>query len=163
MSLEQPYSKGPRQMYDFNEPKIPSVFRLSVSAVKGEKKQNVSRVTVTLEGIEGDAHAGTIRAISLLPYESFEKLAYYELYLNPGDFGENITTIGVDFKELSVGTKMALGETVIIEVVQIGKDCRNDCMIKQTVGDCIMPREGLFAKVIAGGELNEGDSIRIIE
>lgn len=150
-------------MCDLNRSKIPSVFRLSVSAAKGMKKQNVKRVTVTLKGIEGDAHAGTIRAISLLPYESFGKLAHHGLNLSPGDFGENITTLGMDCKELCVGTKMALGDTVVIEVVQIGKDCHNDCMIKQTVGDCIMPREGLFARVIAGGELNEGDSIRIIE
>ena len=150
-------------MCNLNKSKIPSVFRLSVSAAKGMKKQNVRRVTVTLKGIEGDAHAGTIRAISLLPYESFGKLAHHRLNLSPGDFGENITTLGMDCKELCVGTKMALGDTVVIEVVQIGKDCHNDCMIKQTVGDCIMPREGLFARVIAGGELNEGDSIRIIE
>ncbi|MEW5995114.1 MAG: MOSC domain-containing protein, partial [Candidatus Zixiibacteriota bacterium] len=121
-------------MHNFDDPGIPSVYRLSVSAAKGMKKQNVSRVTVTPDGIEGDAHAGTLRAISLLPYESFEKLAHHELHLNPGDFGENITTIGVDFKDLSVGTRMTLGDTVIIEVIQIGKDCHNDCTIKQTVG-----------------------------
>lgn len=144
-------------------PKRPFVFRLSVSAVKGEKKGNVRSVTVTSEGIKGDAHAGSARALSLLPYESFEILTNDKFKVNPGDFGENVTTLGVDFSVLRVGTRMLLGETVVLEVVQVGKDCHNGCEIKQTLGDCIMPREGLFASVITGGELKEGDSIRIIE
>lgn len=141
----------------------PQVLRLSVSAIKGEKKENVRSVTVTEDGIAGDAHTGTARAISLLPYESFSSLTHPELTINPGDFGENITTFGVDFNKLRIGTRLALGSAVVIEVVQVGKDCHNGCVIKQTVGDCIMPREGLFAKVIAGGKLSEGDPIRIIE
>jgi len=151
------------QSDEYRKSKIPSVFRLSVSAVKGKKRQNVGRVTVTLEGIEGDAHADTIRALSLLPYESYEMLMYNGLNVNPGDFGENITTLCMDFEELSVGTKMALGDTVVIEVVQVGKDCHNDCVMKRTVGDCLVPCGALFARVITGGELNEGDSIRIIK
>ncbi len=141
----------------------PVVFRLSVSSVKGEKKENVKRVTVTADGIEGDAHAGSSRALSLLPFESFEKLSNDKVMIRPGDFGENITTVGLNFGALQVGMKMALGDTVVIEVVQVGKECHNGCFIKQTVGDCIMPREGLFARVIATGELRAGDSIRIIE
>lgn len=140
-----------------------SVFRLSTGAEKGEKKENVSSVRVTPEGFEGDAHAGGFRALSLLPYESFEKIARHGLSVNPGDFGENITTVGIDFGVLKIGTRIALGESVVIEIVQVGKDCHNECGIKRTLGDCIMPREGLFARVIAEGELNEGDLIRIIE
>lgn len=141
----------------------PLVFRLSVSAVKGEKKENVESVTVTGDGIEGDAHVGTTRAISLLPYESFAKLAHGGLVINPGDFGENITTRGMDFSQLTVGSRLGLGDAVVIEVVQVGKVCHNGCVIEETVGDCIMPREGLFARVITGGRLNEGDPIRIID
>ena len=141
----------------------PSVFRLSVSAVKGEKKQNVKSVTITGDGIEGDAHVGTARAISLLPFERFASLAHPDLAINPGDFGENVTTVGLDFKKLTTGTRLGLGSAVVIEVVQVGKDCHNGCAIKEMVGDCIMPREGLFARVITGGKLSEGDPIRIIE
>jgi MOSC domain-containing protein YiiM len=141
----------------------PSILRLSVSAVKGAKKQNVSQVTVTLKGIEGDAHAGDVRALSLLPYESFKELTGQGLNVNPGDFGENITTLGLDCRELKVGSRIILGETVVIEVVQLGKECHNECNIKQALGECIMPREGLFARVIAGGRLKEGDSVKIIE
>jgi MOSC domain-containing protein YiiM len=142
---------------------IPSIFRLSVSALKGEKKQNVSQVTVTLQGIEGDAHAGDTRPLSLLPFESFEKLTGQGLDINPGDFGENITTLGLDCRELKVGSRLRLGEAVVIEVVQLGKECHDECSIKQALGDCIMPREGLFAMVITGGTLKEGDSVKIIE
>ncbi|UCE25903.1 MAG: MOSC domain-containing protein [Candidatus Zixiibacteriota bacterium] len=136
---------------------------MSVSGVKCEKKENVKSVTVTAEGIKGDAHLGSSRALSLLPFESFDKLSNDKLMIRPGDFGENITTIGLDFGALRVGTKIALGDKVVLEVVQVGKECHDGCFIKQTVGDCIMPREGLFARVIMAGELKEGDSIRIIE
>ncbi len=140
-----------------------SIFRLSVSHEKGTKKTNVPGVMVTLQGIDGDAHAGTARAISLLPYESFRKLTTEGMDLHPGDFGENITTVGMDFENIGVGTKLALGDTVILKIVQVGKDCHHGCIIRETVGDCIMPREGLFARVIKGGVLAEGDMIRIIE
>jgi molybdopterin adenylyltransferase len=140
-----------------------SVFRLSISRVKGTKKRNVTSVTVTSQGIEGDAHAGTVRPVSLLPFESFRKLANNGLELHPGDFGENITTVGIDCRDIGVGTKLALGDAVILEIVQIGKECHDSCIIKDTTGNCIMPREGLFAKVIRGGVLTEGDVIRIVE
>jgi molybdopterin adenylyltransferase len=139
------------------------ISRLSVSHEKGTKKSNVPSVTVTLRGIEGDAHAGTVRAVSLLPYESFRKLATDGMDLHPGDFGENITTVGLDYENIDVGTRLALGDDVILEIVQIGKECHDGCIIKDTAGDCIMPREGLFARVINGGVLSEGDIIRIID
>jgi len=141
----------------------PSIFRLSVSATKGGKKKNVKNVAVTLNGFDGDAHSGTSRALSLLPCESIEAIKTDAFDIQPGDFGENITTLGVDFSVLDKGTKMALGDSVIIEIIQIGKDCHHGCEIKQTLGDCIMPQQGLFARVLAEGELSEGDPIRIIE
>lgn len=140
-----------------------SVHRLSISSRKGEKKQNVEKVVINSGGIEGDVHAGSFRAVSLLPFESFQKLDHPDLTIHPGDFAENITTTGLDFRNLIIGSRIALGENVTLEIVQIGKKCHNGCIIRETVGDCIMPREGLFAKVLTGGELKTGDSIKIIE
>ncbi len=143
--------------------KTGSIFRLSISHQKGTKKTNVPSVTVTMRGIDGDAHAGSVRAISLLPYESFGKLAAGDMDLHPGDFGENITTVGMNFGNIGVGTRLALGDDVVLEIVQVGKECHDGCIIRDTTGDCIMPREGLFARVIKGGMLTEGDMIRSIE
>ena len=113
-------------------------------------------------GIEGDAHAGSPRPVSLLPYESFGKLDQSRLRINPGDFAENITTVGLDFGELSLGGRITIGGEVILKVIQIGKECHTGCAIKQIVGDCIMPREGVFADVIKGGTIREGDPIRVL-
>jgi MOSC domain-containing protein YiiM len=140
------------------------IYKLSISTHTGEKKENVPSVKVVIEkGIEGDAHFGSGRPISLLPYESFSKLDQSEIRIDPGDFAENITTEGVDFSKLDIGSKIALGDTVILEVMQIGKECHNDCVIRQTVGDCIMPREGVFAKPLKGGMLREGDPVKIFQ
>lgn len=142
---------------------ISSIYRLSISAVKGEKKKNVKFVNILPSiGIEGDAHAGSARPVSLLPFESFSKLENSELKINPGDFAENITTVGLNFGKIIVGTRITLGDSVILEVIQIGKECHNGCVIKQTVGDCIMPREGVFANVIEGGILREGDPVKVL-
>lgn len=141
----------------------PSIYRLSISAVKGEKKRNVKSVTVLPSiGIEGDAHAGSTRPVSLLPLESFSKLENSELKINPGDFAENITTVGVNFENTVIGTRIALGDGVVLKVIRIGKECHNSCVIKQTVGDCVMPREGVFADVIEGGILREGDTVKVL-
>ena len=141
----------------------PSVYRLSISEVKGEKKKNVKTVNVLPSiGILGDAHAGSSRPVSLLPLESFSKLENSKLTINPGDFAENITTVGVEFNNITIGTKISLGESVILKIIQIGKECHNSCVIKRTVGDCIMPREGVFADVIEGGILWEGDPVKIL-
>ena len=140
------------------------IFKLSISSKKGEKKKNVPQVKlIESGGIEGDAHFGSVRQISLLPFESFSKLVNDTLEINPGDFAENITTIGLDFSRIVVGSGIALGNSVILKVTQIGKECHNGCVIKRTVGDCIMPREGVFADVITGGVLCEGDPVKKIE
>jgi len=154
-----------RQLPEFDGLKrqFGSIFRLSISHQKGTRKTNVPRVTVTIRGIDGDAHAGSARAVSLLPHESFGKLAMGDIDLHPGDFGENITTVGINFDNIGVGTRLALGDDVILEIIQIGKECHDGCIIRDTAGDCIMPREGLFARVVKGGMLSEGDTIGIIE
>ncbi len=143
--------------------KNPRIFRLSVSEEKGNKKENVPSVNIIEgRGIEGDAHCGSERPVSLLPFESFEQMKNDSFEINPGDFAENITTVGLDFSQLKIGARIALGETVILEITQIGKECHNGCIIKQTVGDCIMPRQGLFASPLTGGVLREGDPVKIL-
>ncbi len=140
------------------------VYRISISPAKGQKKENVrSAVIITGRGIEGDAHSDSVRPLSLLPLESFGKLRHPKLEVNPGDFAENITTIGLDFSNIRIGSRLVLGETIEIEITQIGKECHNGCIIRELAGDCIMPREGIFARVISGGHLKEGDPIRVVK
>ena len=144
--------------------KYAAILCLSVSSDKGQKKRNVKSVEVIGSGgIEGDIHADTDRPISLLPYESFAKMSSPDRKIKPGDFAENITTTGLDFNGIDTGSKIALGDEVILEVIQIGKECHNSCYIKQDVGDCIMPGEGVFARALHGGKLTVGDRIRIVE
>lgn len=142
----------------------PHIHRLSVSKLKGEKKDNVPEITVIAEkGIQGDAHCGSERPVSLLSFESFDELDTGLMEINPGDFAENITTRGLDYSQVAVGSRLALGEEVIVEVIQIGKECHDGCIIKQTVGDCVMPRRGVFVRPLKGGRLREGDPIKILE
>jgi MOSC domain-containing protein YiiM len=110
-------------------------------------------------GIVGDAHAGSEREISLLPYEAFDAVRDRLPGIRPGDFAENVTTRGIDFSSAAVGNRLRVGATVRLVITQIGKECHNDCPIRQTVGDCIMPRLGIFASVIEGGLIRVGDRI----
>ncbi len=111
-------------------------------------------------GLEKDAHAGDWhRQVSLLPFESFRKLENDVVNLKPGDFAENITTVGMDLSNLKIGDRMRIGEKIILQVTQIGKECHKACAIKELTGDCIMPREGIFATVIGGGLIKIGDDI----
>jgi len=112
-------------------------------------------------GIVGDAHSSedTHRQISLLAIESINKMREIGLDVHPGDFAENLTTEGIDLVSLPVGTKLSVGEEVILEVTQIGKECHTRCAIYHQAGDCIMPKEGIFARVITGGEVKIGDKI----
>jgi MOSC domain-containing protein YiiM len=145
------------------KPDTPHIHRISVAPKKGQRKTNVDRAVIESGGgIVGDAHGGSARPLSLLPLESFVKVEHPDLDVSPGDFAENITTIALDFTRLAVGTRLRLGSTVEVQVIQIGKECHNGCVIRDTVGDCIMPREGVFAKTISGGEIFVGDTIEIL-
>lgn len=136
------------------------IYRISVASLKGLKKTNINTVELKEDfGIVGDAHAGSGRQVSLLPFESFDKVKNNFFEINPGDFAENITTTGLDFSDVSIGEKFKLGDSIELEITQIGKKCHHGCYIRQVVGDCIMPREGIFARVIKGGRISEGDVI----
>jgi len=140
------------------------IFRISISTRKGTQKTNVAEARLKDNyGIIGDAHAGSRRQVSLLPYESYAAFLASRSDISeikPGDFAENITTIGFSFVEVKVGRRIHIGDDIELEVTEIGKsECHNGCHIRKTVGDCIMPREGIFAKVIKGGTIQEGDKI----
>ena len=138
---------------------------VSVSRKKGVKKTNVTQVRLVIDhGIEHDAHAGKWhRQVSMLAMESVSKIRDKGLDVNPGDFAENITTEGIDLCCLPIGTCMQIGDTVKVEVTQIGKECHNRCAIFHAVGDCVMPREGIFVRVLNGGVIRAGDSIVVAD
>lgn len=141
-------------------PSLSRIFRISISDKKGDKKWNVPRAELRQDfGIIGDAHAGSERQVSLLPLESFAKVEMKGLAVSPGEFAENITTLGLDFSQVAVGKRLVVGEKVELEITQIGKRCHHGCYIRTMVGDCIMPREGIFARVVKGGTVREGDII----
>ncbi len=137
------------------------IYRLSVSAETGTKKENVELVKLTENfGIVGDAHAGSERQVSLLPFEAFSEVRRKLPQIKPGDFAENITTRGIDMSLVNIGDKLRIGASVILVITQIGKECHHGCYIRDAVGDCIMPRMGLFARITSGGTVRVGDSIR---
>ena len=144
--------------------KTGKVTAISISKRKGEKKSNVQSATLKYDfGIEGDAHSGNWhRQISLLAVESVNKMRDKGLDVNPGDFAENITTEGLDLLKFSIGTKLKLGSDTIIEITQIGKECHSRCNIYYQAGDCVMPKEGVFAKVLKGGVVKSSDSIKVL-
>ncbi len=143
---------------------VGKVKAINVSETKGVVKVPVKNAYFRENyGIEGDAHAGEWhRQISLLATESADKVREAGLEISDGRFAENITTIGIELYTLPVGTRLQIGETMQ-EVTQIGKECHTGCAIKQTVGDCVMPREGIFTKVISGGIVKCGDIIKVIK
>lgn len=137
------------------------VVAINISSQKGVRKKPVKEALIKIGyGIEGDAHASSEwhRQISLLAIESIKRMQALGLNVNPGDFAENITTEGLNLLELPVGTRMTVGE-VELEVSQIGKECHARCSIYYLAGDCIMPKEGIFAKALKGGRVREGDKI----
>lgn len=136
---------------------------ISISDEKGVKKDNVRSAQLKAgHGIEGDAHAGEWhRQVSLLASESIDKMTEAGLDVGPGDFAENITTEGVDLSRLAVGTRIRLGKNTLVEVTQIGKECHDRCAIYFQAGDCVMPKEGIFVKVLRGGMISTGDGIKI--
>ena len=139
------------------------ILAVSVSLKKGVKKTNILKGSLIENyGLENDAHAGDWhRQLSLLAIESISRIREKGLDVNPGDFAENITTAGIRLWELPVGTQMKLGEEAVVEVTQIGKECHDRCAIFKQVGDCVMPREGIFVKVLKGGTISPADDIQI--
>lgn len=140
-----------------------SVEAVCISLKKGTVKKEVPEILLRENwGIDGDAHAGTWhRQVSLLAAESIETVKKQMPTLKNGAFAENIITRGLDLAQVKVGDRLLCGENVVLEVTQIGKECHNKgCAIKRATGDCIMPREGIFAKVIHGGIVCPGSSIR---
>jgi len=134
------------------------------SEKKGTKKEVVNEGVLREDyGLMGDAHADccTHRQVSLLAKESIDKMSNLGLDVGPGDFAENITTEGQDLVSLPLGTRISLGKDVILEVSQIGKECHTPCAIYRQVGECVMPKEGIFARVIRGGVIRAEDRIKI--
>jgi MOSC domain-containing protein YiiM len=134
------------------------------SKEKGTKKEViVEGILKEGYGLVGDAHADycTHRQVSLLATESVDKMKKLGLKVSPGDFAENLTTQGVELISLPIGTKISIGKDVLLEITQIGKECHRGCAIYRQVGKCIMPKEGVFAKVIRGGCVKAGDQVRI--
>jgi molybdopterin adenylyltransferase len=136
---------------------------ISVSMKKGTKKENVRQAELKADyGIIGDAHAGKWhRQVSILSFESIVKASAQGTSVLPGDFAENITTEGIDLHLLKLGDKIHFNKVIELEITQLGKKCHTKCEIYKKVGDCIMPREGIFAKVIKGGLLKVGDEIEV--
>ena len=141
------------------------VISVNISEFTGEKKHNVECcLFVTGQGLEGDAHAGEWhRQVSLLAVESIDKMRLEGLDVWPGDFAENVTTQGVELVTLPIGSHLKIGKDITVEITQIGKECHTPCAIGKAVGDCIMPREGIFAKVLEGGKAAVGDDIEVLD
>jgi len=137
------------------------VVAVNTSPVKGEQKMPVPEAELRAEhGIVGDAHAGDWhRQVSLLAEESIEKMRRLGLDVDPGAFAENITTRGIDLVVLPVGSRLMVGDS-LLEVTQIGKECHARCAIYHQAGDCVMPKEGIFARVLQGGRLAAGMKVR---
>ena len=140
------------------------VVAVSISEKKGEKKRNIPCARLVADhGMEGDAHVGHWhRQVSLLAVESIAKIRAKGLDVQPGDFAENITTQGVCLWQLPIGTRLQVGADVLLEVTQIGKQCHQHCAIFHQVGDCVMPREGIFTRVIQAGTIRPEDAIAIV-
>lgn len=140
---------------------IGKVFSLNTSQKKGEKKTSVEEADfIEGRGIEGDAHAGPgDKQVSLLSLESINKIKTKGVDVKPGSFAENVTVEGIGIYLLPIDTILHLGSEVKLRVTQLGKECINPCSIGKQIGDCVMPREGIFAEVIRGGKVKKGNKI----
>ena len=140
------------------------VLAVNISEDKGTKKKNIQISSVVKDhGLKGDAHAGPWhRQVSLLANESIQKMREKGLNVGFGDFAENITTEGIELVHLPIGTDIRIGSAVVLKVTQIGKVCHDRCAIYYQAGDCIMPREGIFAEVMTEGNVKVGDEITIL-
>jgi MOSC domain-containing protein YiiM len=139
------------------------VVSVNLAAGKGERKSPRTRIELVADhGVAGDGHAGPWhRQVSLLAQESIETMRARGLEVGPGDFAENVTTEGIAVVSLPVGSRLRLGEC-LVEVTQIGKVCHDRCAIYEQAGDCVMPREGIFARVLEGGRLSTGDRVQVV-
>lgn len=142
-----------------------NIVAMCISEKKGTEKSSVPSCELVVDfGIKGDAHAGKWhRQVSLLDYESIDEFNKKGAMVSDGDFGENIIIKGLDFSTLKVGDRLSLGNDVILEITQLGKKCHQHCTIYYRVGDCIMPRKGIFSKVLRGGSLKAGDEVKLLE
>jgi len=137
------------------------IVSIAVSARKGTRKRSIPSVELVAEhGLKEDAHAGPWhRQVSFLSSERIAEARERGLEVDFGDFAENIATTGIDWSAVPVGSRFRLGESATVEITQIGKECHNKCAIYYRAGDCIMPREGVFARVLKGGTIRVGDSV----
>jgi len=142
-----------------------AIVAVCTSEKKGIRKRNVGEAELKVDwGIVGDAHADDWhRQVSLLAIESIEKMRTLGLNVGPGSFAENLTAQGLDLLSLPLGSQVRVGAEVILEITQHGKVCHDRCAIYHQVGDCVMPREGVFAKVIKSGQVKVGDPIETVE
>jgi len=141
------------------------IVAVCISKEKGERKTDVGQAELKEGfGLVGDAHGGDWhRQVSLLAIESIDKMRAAGLDVGPGDFAENLTTQGVNLYSLPVGTRLRVGGSVLLEMTQIGKECHDRCAIYHQAGDCVMPREGVFATVLHGGPVKTGDSLEVLD
>ena len=140
-----------------------NVIAVCTSEKKGTQKKNIGKALFVADwGIEGDAHAGKWhRQVSLLSYDKIEEFRARGADVTDGAFGENLVVSGIDFKTLPIGTRFACND-VLFELTQIGKECHSHCEIHKIMGDCIMPREGVFVRVLKGGEISVGDTLTVL-
>ena len=138
------------------------VIAVCTSPEKGTQKKNVGQALFVEDfGIQGDAHAGKWhRQVSLLSYDKIREFRERGAEVEDGAFGENLVVEGIDFRTFPVGTRLQCGE-VVLEMTQIGKECHHGCQIFQKMGECIMPREGVFARVVHGGVIKTGDVMQV--
>ena len=141
-----------------------TIVAVCISEEKGTAKENIGRCQLVADhGLAGDAHAGNWhRQVSLLCYERVEEFRRSGAQVEDGAFGENLLVSGIDFPRLPVGTRLKCGG-ILLKITQIGKECHSHCAIFHQVGDCIMPREGVFARVLCGGEIGIGDELYVEE
>jgi MOSC domain-containing protein YiiM len=141
------------------------IVSIALSRKKGTRKSPVEEAFLSRDhGVRGDAHAGPWhRQVSFLASESIDAAREKGLDVGFGDFAENIATVGIDWKSLPLGTRVRLGDSALVEITQIGKECHTKCAIYYKAGDCIMPREGVFARVLQEGTIRRGDSIQILD
>lgn len=138
---------------------------ICISDVRGIQKKEIPEAELIADwGIEGDAHAGKWhRQVSLLSYEKIEEFKRKGADVKNGAFGENLIVEGYDFKNLPVGSIFHVGDEAVLRMTQIGKECHSHCQIFQKMGDCIMPREGVFTEVMHGGHIKVGDEVTLVQ